>query len=294
MGAMFNKPANLKYTDLAIYIDANAHKIINEGEFPLVEATIYEYLYHIVYALACKAAYFKPQYYDSFAGYAAGELYMSMRKKLINDGKDNRGRTVVPVKSSLNFIKATLFPLKINYQKENFGSVIDPNVHGGTDLLKENITEAIQQQYRTIPIEVYQDTAQELPQIIKQVIQKTPFRNDCLFCQKLYISIILTLLNDITLPSKIHKKISKNLAKRVTNKTPLQLLSLYTNNIEAPILWHLDKSFQDYVRIMVIKVKQLIAKSVEIGMHSGELSDELIDRLMRGAYDTYDEKGDVD
>ena len=65
--------------------------------------------------------------YDSFACYAAGELYMSMRNKLINEGKEMRGKIIVPIKSSLNFIKATMFPLKINYQNANFSTVVDLN-----------------------------------------------------------------------------------------------------------------------------------------------------------------------
>lgn len=52
MAVTFNKPANLKYTDLAIYIDANAYKIKNTGEYPGVESKIYEYLYHLIYALS--------------------------------------------------------------------------------------------------------------------------------------------------------------------------------------------------------------------------------------------------
>lgn len=167
MSVMFNKPANLKYTDLAIYIDANAHKIKNTGEYPEVEAKVYEYLYHILYALAFKAGYFRQfDDYDYFACYGAGEIFIAMRKKLLAEGNEVRGKKVVPIKSSLNFIKATMFPLKINYQKETFGEIIDPSVHANTEVLKSNLTEAIQQQYRSTSIEIYEETAEEIPNLI--------------------------------------------------------------------------------------------------------------------------------
>lgn len=34
----------MKYTDLCIYIDENVNKLINPGEYPEVENTIYNYL----------------------------------------------------------------------------------------------------------------------------------------------------------------------------------------------------------------------------------------------------------
>ena len=70
--------------------------------------------------------------------------------KLLNEGKEVRGKKIVPIKSSLNFIKATMFPLKINYQKENFGEVIDPSLHANTQILKTNIIEAIQARLQNI------------------------------------------------------------------------------------------------------------------------------------------------
>lgn len=295
MAATFNKPANLKYTDLAIYIDANAFKIKNEGEYPEVEAKIYEYLYHILYALACKAGYFRQfDDYDYYACYGAGEIFMAMRKKLLNEGKEIRGKKVVPIKSSLNFIKATMFPLKINYQKDYFGEIIDPAIHSNTEVLKENLTEAIQQQYRPSMIETYYETANEIPGLIRKVIKKTPFRNHKDLCQKLYLSITLTLLNDLTVPTKLYKKLTKTLENNPSKKATKKLIGSYVNNIEPALLWHLDAGFQNYVRILTIKVKSLISRSFENNAHSGELSDELLDRLMRTAYENYDVKGDMD
>lgn len=295
MGVMYTKPANLKYTDLAIYIDANAYKIKNEGEFPKVESTIYEYLYHIVYALACKAAYFRnfPDY-DSFACYAAGEIYMTMRKKLINEGKDVRGKKTIPIKSSLNFIKATMFPLKINYQKENFGTVIDPGIHSNIDSLRTNLTESIQQNYRASLIESYQETAEEIPRIVEKVIQNTPFRNNKLFCKKLSLSVTLTLLNDFTLPKKMRKRLLNSIQKQSAIKSSKQFVNTYAINVEPALLWHLDDSFRNYVRILTIKVKKLLSISFEQAIHSGELSDDLIDSLMRNIHENYVERGETE
>ena len=53
-----NNSINLKFTDLCIYIDQNAPKIINPGEYPEIENTIYNYLWLLVKALAIKKRMF--------------------------------------------------------------------------------------------------------------------------------------------------------------------------------------------------------------------------------------------
>ena len=49
---LFKKPSNLKYTDLCQFIDANVPNIVNPGENPELENTIYNYLWLLVKALA--------------------------------------------------------------------------------------------------------------------------------------------------------------------------------------------------------------------------------------------------
>lgn len=293
MGVMYNKPAHLKYTDLAIYIDANSRKILNEGEYPEVEGTIYEYLYHIFYALAFKSAYFRHFHdYDSFACYAAGEVYMAMRKKLINEGKEVRGKKTVPIKSSLNFIKATIFPLKINYQNENFSTVVDPALHPNTPALQVDLSESVQQNYRPLLLEAYIETANLIPDIVKKVINNTPFRNDKLFCKKLHISITLTLLNDITIPRKLHKRLMNKVQKLSKTKGTKHLIDTYVNNLEPAILWHIDDSFQNYVRLLTTKAKKIISKEFKYAVHGNDLSDDLVECIMRNVYESYEDRGD--
>ena len=46
---LFKKPNNLKFTDLCIFIDQNVPKIVNPGENPALENTIYNYLWLLEY-----------------------------------------------------------------------------------------------------------------------------------------------------------------------------------------------------------------------------------------------------
>ena len=123
---LFKKPNNLKYTDLCIYIDTNASKIVNPGEFPEIENTVYNYLWLLVNPLAIKKCMFTNfQDYDGYAFYAANRLFFAIRKNQINQGKTIKGKQIKPIKSCLNYTKALLYPMKIEYQHESFKEIIE-------------------------------------------------------------------------------------------------------------------------------------------------------------------------
>ena len=117
---LWKKPNDLKYTDLCIYIDENVPKIINPGEFPEIENTVYNYLWLLVKALAIKKCMFTDfQDYDMYAFYSANRLFFALRKNQLNQGKTIKGKLIRPIKSCLNYTKALLYPMKIEYQRES-------------------------------------------------------------------------------------------------------------------------------------------------------------------------------
>lgn len=292
MSVTFNKPKGMKYTDMCIYIDKHLPDIAEPYANPEIESKIYEYIYHIVYALACKSGYFKNfADYDSFACYAACELYLSMRKKQMNSGKEMRGKVVVPVKSSLNFIKATMFPLRVNYQRDYFATILDPNVHD-VEGVENTVRESIQEQYRLDLEDSYKSAIDNVPSHIKQIIANTPFKNDPVMCKKLYLSAILTFINDITIPNKLKDKITSKMTLDNTEKYSEKLFNAYKANEEPEILWHMDQDISTYVRLIVTKAKKMFSKELAYYIHSDELSDEVLDCIMTNAYDKYKSLGD--
>ena len=123
---IWKKPANLKYTQLCMYIDGNLEKIRNPGEYPEVEEKIYNYLWLLVKALAIKKCMFQNfEDYDPYSFYSANRLFFAFRRNLVNEGKIIKGKLIKPVKSSLNYTKMLLTPMKIEYQREAFREIID-------------------------------------------------------------------------------------------------------------------------------------------------------------------------
>ena len=290
MAVVFNKPKGLKYTDMCIYIDAHLKDIVVPNANPDVESKIYEYLYHIAYALAYKAGYFRNfADYDAFACYAAAELFISMRKKQMNAGQVVRGKVVIPVKSCLNFLKATLFPLKVNYQRESFSAVFDPKLHPEIAELDDQCKEAVKIEYSADLQEAYDTAIKKLPLIIKDIVYKSFFKNDPVMCQRLYMSLLLTLLNDTTLPNRIKCKIVDKEDNLMTNKQMTRNTIAYIKLSEPALVWHLDERMKNYVRVLSVKIKKKFSEDMHYYIHSNDLSDELLDMVVKSAYNTREE-----
>lgn len=62
--------------------------------------------------------------YDGYAFYAANRLFFALRKNLSNQGKVIKGKLIRPIKSCLNYMKALMYPMKIEYQRETFQEVL--------------------------------------------------------------------------------------------------------------------------------------------------------------------------
>lgn len=286
--ATFPKPKNVKYTDMCIYVDKNMPKVVEVGKYPDIESQIFEYLYHIIYALACKGMFFKNfADYDTFALNSATELYNTMRYKWAHKGEIIRGKEVVPIKSCLNFIKSVLFPLKVNYQKENFSGVLNPEINEEVVFIGEQMKESVRVTYRQDLLESYTDTIERIPDRIRGVLNKSPYRNDKLFMQKLYISCALTLLNDVTIPNKIRKKVDRGTHKKPEESTN-RYSALYTWNAEEPILWHIDEKYSDYIKLLVRQVRHYTSIDLEKDVHEFDLSEDLVNKVIDSVYATYD------
>lgn len=282
MAVTFNKRKDLKYTDMCIYIDKNTPLILEKGMYPEIENTIFEYLYHILYALSYKAMFFKNfEDYDNFALSSACQLYMSMRKKLENKGQIIRGKEVVPVKSCLNFIKSILFALKVNYQKETFATIFNPEIDQDTSLLEAQMKESVRVTYRESLEDSFKDMLSRIPQNIKSLLSESPYRNDKYMIKRLYISCILSLISSVTLPFKEREKIDA----KVNVNNELKLFNkAYNINSSETILWHLDSKFTDYVTLLVRIIRKKSSDELEENVHSGDLSEDLIESVISSAY----------
>lgn len=292
MQRTFEKPKGLKYTDLAIYVDLHEPELGSPDIDPKIEDTVYSYIYLICHALATKAHYFgrNEHIYDDFALYMASNVYMVLikRRKAYNAGKMYHEKPILPVKSVLNYIKATIYPFKVDYQQETYREIVNTAMADDTSLFKEKMEEGIQSDYRGRLIDSFSMALDEIGDVVEQVMQQTPFRRESLMKHKLKASICLTLLDQITLPQTLKKKITNRNRNTISWELSLKFMKAHETVGRPARLWHLDPSFANYVNVLTAKTKTLLSQRTQEYIHGSELTSSLVAKVIDTAYATYD------
>jgi hypothetical protein len=270
---LYSKPYNKSYTALAMEFDAefySGHRDDNK---------LYRYMYLLYYMLSCKKKYFqKFEDYDAYSQFAATTIYMRFIKK------EKQGEKI---KSVLNYVKSTLYSLKVMYQNDTFNEVwTEEDKNSGS--MKSAMGARVQADYNEDLRVALIDGFKQLPKLVQQTIQETPYKNDALMCQKLYLSCMLSLIKAFTPTAKVEEKM-----KDVNKDSDAVLLkSINKDRDTSIVLWHLDSKLTNYIQTLTNKVRVLLSKEIEATRKSYILEDNVLDAILNSVYDDYD-TGDV-
>lgn len=270
---LMKKPNGMKYTEMCMFIDANVPKIINPGENPELENTIYNYLWLLVKALAIKKCMFTNfDDYDMYAFYAANRLFFALRKNLINQGKTVKGKLIKPIKSCLNYTKALLYPMKIEYQRESFKEIIEEefvskkfDAFTYKEQLKTDAREhsGINEQFK----QQVEEVLSQNDRILDEVLSKSPFSQSTQEYKNLKKSILLTSIYVL----KTKKKL---------DASP-----------QSIILWHLPKNMSNYVRILIKEFFTALKLEIMDCYKMSELSETDLENILYSTTEaTYNEE----
>lgn len=259
----WRKDPNLHYTDLCIYIDNNVSKIIEPGKYPEIEDRIYNNLWLVVKALAIKKCMFSNfSDYDPYAFYAANRLFFALRKNQLNQGKTIKGKVIKPIKSCLNYMKALLYPMKIEYQNEAYQEIISEEF-----VSKKFDSYTFREQLRTSVKESPEVLAQfknylassfsSINLLLDKVLKRSPFNPNSLDYKKLKMSLIINAYNSV----KFKKKLDAD---------PTSI-----------VLWKLPKSMTSYVRVLLKEFYVEIKTEIMDCHNAVAVSDEMADRVLQ-------------
>ena len=284
--AMFKRPKNVKIWEMCKWVDDNMYKLTVPGENLTLENQAVEYLYFIVDSLARKGKFFtKYEYYEDFALYTAGNLFNTLRYKIVHAGEVKRGKEIIPIKSCLNYIKNCLYPSKVDFERRSYRQVLNSETGVDTDTICENMREDVRDSYRKPFEESLEEIMQDFPKKLYEMLYKTsPYRRDKVMIQRIYLSIMLSLINQLTLPNKYRNKLEDKDTTLDSNK----VLNIYITSKDDLVLWHLDTSMTEYLRMQIVKAKRLFADELHISRSRTDLSDEMVDAIISTGFSTYD------
>jgi hypothetical protein len=230
-----------------------------------IENTVYNYLWLLVKALAIKKCMFTDfKDYDMYAFYAANRLFFALRKNQLNQGKTIKGKVIRPIKSCLNYTKALLYPMKIEYQRESFREVIEEefvskkfDAFAYKEQLKNNArnNSGVTQQFREhLSAVLFNNSA-----LLDEILQKSPFNKSTPEYQNLKISILLTSI-----------QILKN--KKKLDAVP-----------QSVILWHLPKSMTNYAKVLLKEFFMSIKLEIMDCYRVADLNDSDLENIISSA-----------
>jgi hypothetical protein len=157
----------------------------------------------LVKALAIKKCMFNSfNDYDSYSTHAANRLFFALRKNYLNQGKTIKGKLIRPIKSCLNYTKALLYPMKVEFQNETFREVVTEEfVSKKFDayVFKEKLRSDARDSQGTNEklLEYLKSSLEGIEYLIDKVLKKSLFVSSSTMYKKLKISLMLNALNSL-------------------------------------------------------------------------------------------------
>ena len=245
---IFKKPKDVRYVDMAKYIDENAY---SDGRD---EALIYEYVFHLSRMLARKRKLFlKADELDDFSLYVSSYImyrYKNKKQYVFENGEPK----MTKLNHILSYIKAVVYKLSIRYKEETYASKshkaeeIDlSNIHNFRDALLNSSCKT-----HTADFDLY---INDIPRTIMEYLKKTPYSG--IELKNIYISCVMTIMSWMTLSIKNEERVKK-LSKYAKSLDEL-LYTLYENERNSGvILYELDDSMRDYIKVLCNRIRNII------------------------------------
>lgn len=268
-----DKKAKNIHARMAVYFDNHIYDDPEERD----DTLLYQYLYHIIYMLACRKKFFtKFTDYDQFSLFMATRIYLRITNPR---HQEEHGR----IKSILNYCKALVNRTKVDYQREMFNEIIGTNmkgrIDGSGDRLRNDIEESLQSTHcnESCIDEEILVAITNIPTIIKDVMSETPYPKGTELYHRIYMSVYISLLNSITLSNPALRRISGG--RRETNTR------LYSAEMEHCVtLWRLDDTYYNMIQMLVVKTRKRICGNISEIRKSVEMCSEDLNAVILSAY----------
>lgn len=275
---MINSQRGRRTVDLCIYVDNNAYNPDVDKE------QLFDALYNIAYSVSFKHKMLpKFEDYEPFALFAASKLYM----RLTNPKQflpDNDPKKLKKVKSILNFLKTTLYPMVVDYQQENYAqrfSLEDERedlVETAKDLRHE-VVKSVSKQYTDILRIDFEYYLNKICYTIKGFLKTTPYAEDKLTLHNLYLSCLMTLINQITLCNVNKERLQNKIDKGY--RTDDFINRIYKEEqLTSVVVYHLNPSMKNYISTLVCRIRKLIINDLRDLIGAAQPTDAVVQAVM--------------
>lgn len=272
---MWKKPKDVKYVDMCIWIDSVIPRLAsNPGVYEKDENLVYNYLWLLVKALSVKKRMFQNfSDYDDYAFHSANRLYFALMKNWQNQGKPVKGKIIKPIKSCLNYTKALLYPMKVEFQNNHFRQVLSQemtNKKFDSFAYREQLFDQARSESYKQQLFYLGQSLNNLDSLLDSVLEKSHFNKHSV--ERIYLKNSVLLTTNYVL------------------RTKGKLVDLDQNSTVIP--WRMPKSVSSYIRDLTNEffrsIKQLIVDCFEMDRPD----DTILSKMISNPEGNYEEEWD--
>ena len=249
---------------MAIWIDEHAYMPDCD------DLKLYQYIYLLSEMLSRKKKMFeKLSYYEDFSIYCANRVFNKIQR--------GRQKESAPrIKSILNFLKRTLSFVRIDFEKTEFAQHLPQAAEPRIDQTHIIGIYRSTQDYRACE---YTMCIHDLPKCVWETCKRTPYATCGDILLDIYTSVLLTILNQITLSNSMIKKLKdepndyffgKYMCRMYQEKDP----------VSSVILFHLPPTMKNYILFLANRSKRSLSRDLSQIIQDWEPSDSLIENLL--------------
>ena len=244
----YKKPKDVRYTDMAIWIDKNIYEPECDKELA------YKYLWLLVNMLAHKAKYFYNNTdYEDFSYYLASIMLLRYEDKRQFEYDENGEPKLRKIRHVINYLKNVVYPYKVQYQQKFYKQnakeeVVEITPYSlGIRMILQDVN-----QFNAADVRLYLD---RIYKVFYNIIEDGKYSSDPYVKHNLFISSLLTFLSDLNPDKQEKKKLKKSMYMKTINNMR------YKNS--DIILYHITNEYSDIVRYVVNKGKVEIYTSIK-------------------------------
>lgn len=260
----FKRPQGIKFTDMAKWVDSCAYSPDRDNN------KFVEYLYHIAYIKAEKAALFTDYtQYDDFALFCVSKFLIRYSNTV-----------EAPVKSIVNYLKTVLSYWKAEYVREFCCgdadlSIADFNLSDFDDYLIDAASEFDYNSYNYLCFRVA-DAA-------RKHLQRIPRKKDSAEWDNIYTSCLLTLEKQFKAAVEVYVKARRNKEILHLSRALRELRKL------PPVLFHVSEENSTYVSVLVNELIHAISAELTKEAHYPVSPSTCLKNLVKAACNDEDE-----
>ena len=256
---IYKKPKGVKYTDMAIYIDNHIYSEDCDDDL------VFQYLYHLVNMFAYKHKFFnRAEYYDDFSIYAATDLFMRLKNPKQFELKEDGTPKLKQIKSILNYIKATLYPRKVDFEQKYYSQAISDTMDEDSGEIKNSsylLTDVISQSLDKLSLVEFDCCLDNITDTARKFLTHIPYPENSKQWINIYLSCLLTFLSCVTLPNKSLERL-RTYKNKFRQDSIAEFYTKEKLKPESVILYHLNENMRGYIFVLVNEMRHVMAKDL--------------------------------